>query len=73
MEVGISPDLGSGAPRGIGKQIQEERIITLLEESSLPTIAALSHVVRNSGNYDLGTGVPSAENEEIWGFSKVSP
>lgn len=50
----VGPDLDIGPARGIGQQIEVERIVTLLKERPLAPVAALGDVVRNAGQHKAG-------------------
>lgn len=50
----IGPDLGACPLGRLGQQVQIERIIALFEESLLPAVAALRHMMRQSGNDETG-------------------
>jgi len=44
------PDLGACLLRRVGQQIEIELIVASLEESLLPPVAALGHMMRKAGN-----------------------
>lgn len=59
----IGPDRYARSPRSLGEEIEVEFVVAILEEGALAAIAALGHVVRDTGKDNAGE--PSHAPEAI--------
>jgi hypothetical protein len=70
----IAPDLDPRALGRLREEVEIERVVGLLEEGLLPTVAALGYMMRQAGDDETRkTSHKGREGDGVWGLSKLSP